>query len=119
MSVDELRLVLGMTPDLFDRLAPHLTVLTDSDPDLSTQDPVVARALTDAAGVAQDAMTLPISDNNLMLHITATAIGPGAARYSVTEVVTTAFHDADPRPHILLRERCLPPLGPHTASACA
>ena len=51
-SVDELADVLGMTPDLFARLAPHLTVLTDGDPDMSTRDPVVARALTDAAGVA-------------------------------------------------------------------
>ena len=51
-SVDELADVLGMSPDLFARMAPHLTVLTDGDPDMSTRDPVVARALTDAAGVA-------------------------------------------------------------------
>jgi hypothetical protein len=39
--------------DLFARIAPHLTVLTDDgDPDISAHDPVVARALTDAAGVA-------------------------------------------------------------------
>jgi general secretion pathway protein K len=39
-SVGELADVLGMTPELFARLAPHLTVLTDGDPDISTRDPV-------------------------------------------------------------------------------
>ena len=43
-SVDELRLVLGMTPSLFDRLAPHLTVFGAGDPDLTMADPVVLRA---------------------------------------------------------------------------
>ncbi len=43
-SVDELRLVLGVTPSLFDRLAPHLTVFGSGDPDLSMADPVVLRA---------------------------------------------------------------------------
>src|SRR5271168_2184939 len=40
-SVDELADVLGMTPDLFARLEPHLTVLTDGDPDMSTRDVIV------------------------------------------------------------------------------
>jgi general secretion pathway protein K len=48
-SVEELTDVLGMTPELFARMAPHLTVLTDSDPDMSTRDPLVARALADVA----------------------------------------------------------------------
>jgi general secretion pathway protein K len=44
-SVDELGLVLGMTPELLARLAPHLTVYSESDPDASTSDPVVEAAL--------------------------------------------------------------------------
>ncbi len=43
-SVDELRLVLGVTSALFDRLAPHVTVFGNGDPDLSLADPVVLRA---------------------------------------------------------------------------
>jgi general secretion pathway protein K len=45
LSVDELGLVLGMTPALLARLRPHVTVYSDSDPDASTSDPVVAAAL--------------------------------------------------------------------------
>jgi general secretion pathway protein K len=44
-SIDELGLVLGMTPELPTRLAPHMTVYSDLDPDGSTRDPVVAAAL--------------------------------------------------------------------------
>lgn len=46
-SVDEVAAVLGMTPTLLARLRPHLTVYSDSDPDGSTRDPVVAAALGD------------------------------------------------------------------------
>ncbi len=103
-DVTELQDVLGMTPELFARLAPHLTVLTDGDPDLSTRDPVVARALTDAAGVADDTgLGQPGSDD--LLRIRVTAIGRGAARYSEVVVASADFQNAAPRLNILLRER--------------
>ena len=44
-TVDELGAVLGMTPALLGRLQPHLTLFSDSDPDASTTDPVVAAAV--------------------------------------------------------------------------
>jgi general secretion pathway protein K len=44
-SINELGLVLGMTPELLARVVSHVTVYTDSDPDGSTHDPVVAAAL--------------------------------------------------------------------------
>jgi len=103
-SVGELEDVLGMTPDLFARIAPHLTVLTDGDPDMSTRDPVVARALTDVAGVA-DASEAPQQTADSLLRITVTAIGHGAARYSLVAVVSGAFQSTSPRVNILLRER--------------
>lgn len=103
-SVDELADVLGMTPDLFTRMAPHLTVLTDGDPDMSTRDPVVARALTDAAGVADDAGAAQQATDSL-LRISATAVGRGAARYSLVVVVSGNLQNASPRVDILLRER--------------
>jgi general secretion pathway protein K len=103
-SVGELADVLGMTPDLFARLEPHLTVLTDGDPDLSTRDPVVARALTDAAGVADVTEALPPTSDEV-LRISATAIGSGSARYSLVVVASADFETTSPRINVLLRER--------------
>jgi general secretion pathway protein K len=106
-SVDELADVLGISPDLFARMAPHLTVLTDGDPDMSTRDPVVARALTDAAGVA-DASGAGQQAADSLLRITVTAIGRGAARYSVVAVVSGDFQNSTLRVNVLLRERGTP-----------
>jgi general secretion pathway protein K len=103
-SVGELEDVLGMTPDLFGRLAPHLTVLTDGDPDLSTRDPVVARALTDAAGVADDS-TNGQQTTEMLLRINITAVGKGRALYSLVVVASADFQNATPRVKILLHER--------------
>ena len=115
-SVGEVADVLGMTPELFTRLAPHLTVLTDGDPDLSTRDPVVARALTDAAGVA-DATTnaQPLAEQ--ILRITATAVGRGLARASVTVVASADFQNTVPQVNILLRKRDGPVTSGVTANA--
>jgi general secretion pathway protein K len=106
-SVEELGDVLGMTPALFERLALHVTVLTDGDPDLSTRDPVVAQALTDSAGVADsigDAQQT--ADQMLRLHVTA--IGRNAARYSMVVVATGNFRGASPGVNILLRQQADP-----------
>lgn len=54
-SVDELRLVMGMTPQLFDRLAPGLTVVSQTAwPDQAVAPPSVLRALDgmDDEGIA-------------------------------------------------------------------
>jgi len=107
-SVGELNDVLGMTPGLFERLAPHLTVLTDSDPDMTTRDPVVSRALTDASGVADDTVGGQATDDQV-LRIIATAIGHDGARYSVEVVASADFQAAPPRVNILLRRRVTMP----------
>ncbi len=107
LSVEELADVIGMSPALFEQMAPHLTVLTDGDPDMSTRDPVVARALTDAAGVADDITeTQQTTDQMLRLHITA--IGKNSARYSIVVVAAGDFRNAAPRVTILLRKRGTP-----------
>ena len=103
-SVDELADVLGMTPDLFERLEPHLTVLTDGDPDMSTRDVIVARALTDAAGVAGDTGAAAQTADAL-LRISVTAIGPGLTRYSRIDVVSADFQNTPPRVKILWQQR--------------
>jgi general secretion pathway protein K len=106
-SVEELRLVLGVTAGLYQRMAPHLTVLSDDDPDPSTLDPVVARALADAAG-AMDALTVNgATGGSTMWRISATAIGAGAARFAITDVVEGLFQGPTPEVRILLRQRCL------------
>jgi general secretion pathway protein K len=109
-SVDELRDVLGMTPALFARLEPHVTVLTDSDPDLSTRDPVVALALTDAAGVSDDISGGQAGLDPIM-RITVTAVGAGTARYSEVVVALAEFQSRPPRVAILARQRVTPSAG--------
>ena len=49
-SVAELGAVLGMTPELLARLEPNVSVLTDTDPDLSASPPLVRQAIADLRG---------------------------------------------------------------------
>jgi general secretion pathway protein K len=102
-SVSELKDVLGMTEDLFMRLEQHLTVLTDGDPDMSTRDAMVARALTDASGVADDTTGAQQTADQL-LRINVTAMGQRAARYSLVVVASADFQNTPPRMNILLRQ---------------
>jgi general secretion pathway protein K len=44
-SLDEIQRVLGMTPDLFRRLKPNLSIYQTGDPDIATALPAVAKAL--------------------------------------------------------------------------
>jgi general secretion pathway protein K len=102
--VDELADVLGVTPELFARMAPHLTVLTEGDPDMSTHDAMVAQALTDAAGLA-DITEIAAPAGDEMFRIGVTAEGPAGARFSETVVASAEFQNAAPHVNILLRER--------------
>jgi general secretion pathway protein K len=102
-SVAELADVLGVTPDMYARLAPHLTVLTDGDPDQTTRDPVVARVLADAAGSA-DVAGVPQETTDPLLRITVTALGADATRYTLLVVASADFRNTAPRVNILLRE---------------
>lgn len=117
-SVEELKYVLGITPALYARMAPHLTVLTDGDPDLSTRDPVVAQALSDTGGGGAEASAAPAGGMDSVLRITATAIGPGGIRYTVTEVTTTAFRNVETQMRVLLRDHCVRVPDGNAAAAC-
>ena len=44
-SLDELQRVIGMTPDLYRRLKPNLSIYQTEDPDISMASPAVAKAL--------------------------------------------------------------------------
>lgn len=79
-SIDELGLVLGVTPELLARLRPHVTVYTDGDPDGSTQDPVVAAAL----GYPQPTASAP---GLTVASVIAEAKAPGHAAFHERVVV--------------------------------
>lgn len=83
-SLDELGRVLGMTPALLAALRPHLSLDHDRDPDPPAADPVVAQALASVTGL----MPQPgLSRDETAVAITATAAGPGHARFTRRAVV--------------------------------
>jgi len=84
-NLDELGAVMGMTPALLSRLRPHLTVFTDSDPDMTTRDPVVAQALAAIGDTTPGAG--PGGPEVVM--ITADAHGAGGSRFTAREIVRT------------------------------
>jgi general secretion pathway protein K len=102
-SPDELGGVLGMTPDLLARLRPHLTVFTDVEPTLATQDTVVALAL---AAAGQRAVDSDEGGSGLM-SVTADARGPGQARLTLHVIVRVNGRPEGPRYEILAYERLL------------
>ncbi len=104
-SVGELADVIGMTPALFERLAPHLTVLTTDDPDVNTGDPVVARALADVQGVTEVTNGLQQPDDDEVLRIVATALGTDNSRYVSVVIASADFQGPTPQVNILARER--------------
>ena len=109
LSVDELGLVLGMTPALLARLRPHVTVHSDTDPDASTSDPVVAAAL----GVNPRA--LPASAGGLTVaSVIAEAKNAGGGRFAERVVARISARTPRHPYQILARERLAP--GPPAAA---
>jgi general secretion pathway protein K len=84
-NLDELSAVMGMTPALLARLRPHLTVFTDSDPDMTTHDPLVARALAAIGDTARGAGP----GGPQIVSITADAHGAGGSQFTAREIVRT------------------------------
>lgn len=83
-SLDELGRVLGMTPALLAALRPHLSLDRDRDPDPPAADPVVAEAIASLTGAAPHPGP---SRDETAVAITATAAGPGHARFTRRAVV--------------------------------
>jgi general secretion pathway protein K len=85
-TVDELGLVLGMTPDLLRLLRPHLTIWHPTDPDPTVADPVVLQALREKPG--NTAAVRPVADAPLrVLTLIAMAAEPSGARFTRRAVV--------------------------------
>lgn len=95
--LDELGAVIGMRPALLARLRPHLTVFTDENPDMTTRDPVVARALAAIGDTALGAGP----GGPRAVSITVDARGPGNARFAAREVVRTNARPAGRRYDVL------------------
>ncbi len=77
-TVEEVGLVLGMTPTLLARLTPYLTIAYDGDPDPTVAQPIVVQALRDATG-QQDLSGGGQGDRTVA--ITAEAETPDGGRY--------------------------------------
>jgi general secretion pathway protein K len=77
-SLEELGLVLGMTPSLLARLAPFLSIYQGGEPDPRLAHPVVLQAMR-AAGADDDLAADP--DATPVVTITAIALLPGGARF--------------------------------------
>jgi general secretion pathway protein K len=81
-SLDELGLVLGMTPELLGRLTPFLSIYHTGEPDMRFAHPVVAQAVTDAARAGLDAEGGTEAGAAPVVVVSATAALPGGARFT-------------------------------------
>src|ERR1051326_341495 len=82
-TIGELRRVLGMTPQLFDAIQPHLSLFAPAEPDIAQADPIVKAAVTALEGSAAAAATpAPASQqsNVFAARISVVARGPGNAQ---------------------------------------
>ena len=89
-SVSELRLLLGMTPELYALLAPHVSAYTQSSPSVQATDPIVAAAIMEvAAGGLQ-----PLSfDEAPIYDLTAVATSADGARFVRSAVIRINLPD--------------------------
>ena len=77
-SVEELRLLLSMTPELYARLAPHMSAFTQSAPPAEVADPLVVRAMRESA----NAGLVPLSFAEMPIwHVVAVATDKAGARF--------------------------------------
>jgi general secretion pathway protein K len=95
-SIDELRYVLGMTPELFERLAPYLTVYSSrNDVNLEYAPPWLSSALTRSEPDAADSPTVEGSQPAGPYHIAAWATSSSGSRASAEAVLSIARSGAE------------------------
>jgi general secretion pathway protein K len=90
-SVDELGLVVGMSPDLLMLLKPHLTVWSGYGPVPTTPDPLIRGAMARVRDEGGDLPDDESDDGSRVIAITATEVrnGPGRVRYAVLRLDPT------------------------------
>jgi general secretion pathway protein K len=86
-SLAELGDVLGMTPELLDRLLPHLSLYTETDPNPALADPVVRQAIEDVEGVDLATPSLVGPDDPIAVVISASSVDVSGARAARRAVV--------------------------------
>lgn len=94
VSMDELGAVMGMTPDVLAKLAPHISLFAEGDPDPRTSDPIVRQALATRSGVP--ALRPSGGAGQIrVIAITATVGGPGGARFTRRAVVRLTDNEGE------------------------
>ncbi len=89
-SVSELRLLLSMTPALYDRLAPHVTAYTQSAPAVTSADPLVAAALREVAASGLQPLSF---DEAPVVEVTAAATSAQGGRFVRRAVIRVNLPD--------------------------
>lgn len=96
ISLDELGLVPGMTPELLACLAPHMTVYALSVPALmTTSDPMVRQAILEAYPDGSDQAAAATMGDVPVIRVTATAREATGARFRRVTVVRVAPAEPD------------------------
>ena len=102
-SLDELGLVMGMTPDILARLRPHLSVFAEGLVDFAEADPVVRQALLSQGTGAPQPSTL----SPTVVDITSDAQGRDGSRF-IRHAVISLGADQAGRPFRTLLWEALP-----------
>jgi general secretion pathway protein K len=97
-NINELRNVLGMTPQMLAALKPHLTLYSDSDP--VRGDPVVGRAMADV-GYGADDLVIEETGGPLIASITAAASRADGSHFRRHAVVRISGSGSE-RPVLIL-----------------
>ena len=84
-TLEELGLVLGMTPELLRLLLPHLTLFHEGPPNPAVADPMVRDAMRDAGGGAPEPDAGAVEEN--VVAIEARAAGPDGSGFVRRAVV--------------------------------
>jgi general secretion pathway protein K len=88
-SIGELSLVLGMTPLLLSKLAPHLSLYNGDNPNVQDADPVVRRALHDVGMAVTSTGAHPLRGVAIAVVLVATD-GTEASRSADVELNTSS-----------------------------
>jgi general secretion pathway protein K len=79
-TLDEMGLVLGMTPDLLARLKPHLTIYHERQPDPASADAIVLKSLRDVDPILATVTTGVVDES--VVTITAAATAGNGSRFT-------------------------------------
>ena len=93
-SVDEVGLVLGMTPDILARLRPYVSVYNDSDVQRAAADPLADQAIGESELGRGAADRFSFASEDQTATVRAAATGPDGARFTRQAVIRIAAEPA-------------------------